>query len=151
MPDEFSDPHNENSTDVQSRNGADLSVALPRLSFKAGLTIYVSAGFLLYFLSRLHYPLVHAMVELASIILLATVFLIGWNTRHLVRSQFFVILASGFLAAGFVDLLHTLAYKGMNVLSGADANVATQLWLVARTLGGVAFFGATISLGRKEL
>jgi hypothetical protein len=106
--------------------------------------------FFLFLLSRFNYLLVHTLIELSTIVLLTAVFLIGWNTRHLVRSQFFMILAVGFLATGMVDLLHTLTYKGMQVVSVTSADTASQLWLIARTLGAFAFLCAIFSLGRRE-
>ena len=151
MPDEQSDPLNDNSVSAQGSSAADLSLTLPRLSPKAGLAVFLSVGLLFFLLSRFNYLLVHTLIELSSVVLLTAVFLIGWNTRYLVRSQFFLILAVGFLVTGMVDLLHTLTYKGMNIVPGGSAGTATQLWLIARTLGVSAFICAIFSLGRKPL
>jgi signal transduction histidine kinase len=150
MPDDLSDPHHVNSTSVEEPAGNRLLVP-SRLSFKAGLAVLLLVGLLLFLLSSINYLLIHTLTEVASIILLTAVFLIGWNTRRLVSNQFFVILSTGFLVTGAVDLLHTLTYKGMHILPVADADTATQLWLVARTLSAFAFLCATFSLGRKEL
>ena len=151
MPDDYSDPHNVNTTSVPPAHSTDLSTALPRLSIKTGLAVFLPAGLLLFFLSQYNYLLYHLLVEFSSIVLLTAVFLIGWNTRHLVRNQFFLILAVGFLCAGLVDLLHTLTYKGMLILPVVSADIATQLWLIARTLGALAFLLAILSLGRDEI
>ncbi len=150
MPGEQSDPFNNKSTSAQHLSDADLSSTLPRLSIKVGLALFLSVGFLLLLLSRFNYLLIHTLIELSSIVLLTAVFLIGWNTRHLVRRQFFTILAVGFLVSGMVDLLHTLTYKGMQIVPVAGADVATQLWLIARTFGTLAFLLAILSLGRKD-
>ncbi|MDH3453745.1 MAG: hypothetical protein OEL80_01265, partial [Desulfuromonadales bacterium] len=128
----------------------DLSAVLPRLSLKAGLAVYLPVGLLFFLLSRSHSLLIHTLVELANIALLSAMFLIGWNTRNLVRSQFFVILTAGCFAAGLVDLLQTLTYRGMQVAPAASADMAIQLWLVGRTLGAFAFLCAILSLGRKD-
>ncbi len=122
-----------------------------RLSFGTGLAVVLPVGLLLFVLSRFNYLLLHTLIELSSIILAATVFLIGWNTRYLVRNQFFVVLAVGFLAAGMVDLLHTLSYKGMQIFPSAGSDMATQLWVVARLLGAVTFVAAGFRLGREML
>ncbi len=150
MPGEQSGPLIGNSASGQHLSDADLSSTLPRLSPKAGLAVFLPVGFLLFLLSRFNYLLVHTLIELSTIVLLTAVFLIGWNTRHLVRSQFFMILAVGFLATGMVDLLHTLTYKGMQVVPVTSADTATQLWLIARILGAFAFLCAISSLGRRE-
>ncbi len=124
------------------------SVLPPRLSFKAGLTVFLSAGLVLFLLSRPYYLLVHTLIEFLCVVITTAVFLISWNTRATVRSPFFVILAAGFLATGLVDLLHTFTYQGMQVLPAANANTATQLWLVARALGACAFLTAVLVLNR---
>lgn len=149
MPDEQSEPFNK--VEADNASVSEYSTLTSRLSFKATLAISLLVGLLLFLLSLFNYLLIHTLIELFSIVLLASVFLIGWNTRSLVRNQFFIILATGFLVTGFVDLLHTLSYKGMQVIDGANADVATQLWLIARTLAAFSFFCAVCSLGRREL
>ncbi len=151
MPDEQSDLHSQNQTTLPHQSDTDLSVKFTRLSLRAGLAVFLLAGLLLFFLGRYNYLLTHTLIGFFSVILLTSVFLIGWNTRRLVHSQFFVILAVGFLLTGMVDLLHTFSYRGMQVLPGAGADTAAQFWLIARTVGASAFFCAIFSLGRKEI
>jgi len=147
MAQDSSQPASNDHPAWSTADGDHLSF-LSRLSFKAGLAAVLSVGLLLFLASRYNDLLVHTLIELAGIVLSGAVFLIGWNTRHLVRNRFFVILAIGFLAAGLVDLLHTLAYEGMNVLPAASAAASTHLWLIGRILSAVAFLCATLSLGR---
>ena len=142
MPVEQDEPINDTEVSKRYLPVKDFSLILPRLSTKAGLAVFLSVGLLLFLLSHFNYLLIHTLVELCGIILLTAVFLIGWNTRYLVRNQFFLILAIGFLASGLVDILHTLTYKGMPIAPGAGADMATQLWLIARALGAFAFLSA---------
>ncbi len=151
MPDEQSDLQSHSQTTVPQQSGTELAVKFTRLSLKAGLAVFLLAGLLLFFLGRYNYLLTHALIEVFSIILLTSVFLIGWNTRRLVHSQFFVILAIGFLLTGMVDLLHTFSYQGMQILPGAGADKAAQLWVIARTIGASTFCCAIFTLGRKEI
>ena len=151
MPGEQSDPCNQNQTVVPQLSDTDLSTIFTRLSLKAGLAVFLLAGLFLLLLGYYNYLLVHTLIEVFSIILLSAVFLIGWNTRHLVHSQFFVILAIGFLLTGMVDLLHTFTYQGMQIIPEAGADTATQLWVIARSISAGAFFCAIATLGRKEI
>ena len=151
MPGEQSDPYNNKSASVQRLSNADMSSTLPRLSIKTGMTAFLSVGLLLFLLSRFNYLLIHTLIELSSVVLLTAVFLVGWNTRQLVRRQFFMILAVGLLVSGMVDLLHTLTYKGMQIVPGGSSDMATLLWLIARALGAATFLFAILSLGRKDL
>lgn len=150
MPDEQSQLFDDVVTSGQPPV-ADFLYTLPRTSLKVALAVYLLAGLFLSLLSHFNYLLVHTLIEFSGIVLLIAVFLIGWNTRHLVRNQFFMILAASFLATGLVDLMHTLTYQGMQVISGASADVPTQLWLIARSITVLSFFCAIFSLGRKEL
>ena len=150
MPVDQSEPLNDTETSKQDLSVIDFSSILPRLSLKAGLASFMSVGLFLVLLSRFSLPLVHILVEISSIILLVAVFLIGWNTRQLVRRQFFLILAIGFFATGLVDLLLVLASKSLPITSALGPDMVAQLWLIARTLGAVAFLCAILSLGRKD-
>ncbi len=149
MPNDQSGTTNDAAVSIRHPDVNDYSTIRPRLSFKVGLTVFLSAGLSLFLLSRFNYLLFHTLMELSSFVMLTAVFLIGWNTRSLVRNQFFTILAVGFLAAGLVDLLHTITYKGMMIVPVAGVDTATQLWLIARVLAALAFLFASLSLGRK--
>ena len=150
MPGEQSEPFKDTVASIQNPSVIDFSSILPRLSLKVGLAVFLPVGLLLFLLSRFNYLLIHTLIELFSIVLLTAVFLVGWNTRHLVRHQFFMILAAGFLATAMADLLHTLTYKGMQILPVGSSDAATQLWLIARTLGSFTFVLAILSMGRKD-
>jgi signal transduction histidine kinase len=87
------------------------------------------------YLARLHsYLLFHSLVEAFTVVVACAVFLLAWNTRRYLGHHylFFVGIVSAFVAA--VDLLHTLAYKGMGVFPGFDADLPTQLWVFGRLL-----------------
>lgn len=112
------------------------------------LLLAILAGSVLFLLTRSNYLLFHIFIELLSVVLAAAVFTIGWNARHMVTSPLLLILATGFLVTGLVDLLHLLSYKGMNVFPIDGSNLSTQLWIVARALEAAAFLLAALHLGR---
>lgn len=86
-----------------------------------------------YLLSTYNYLLFHFLAEIARIIVAAGVFLIAWNSRRLVDNNYYLFLGIGYLFTAGLDLLHTLAYKGMGVFP-EEANLAAQLWIAARYL-----------------
>lgn len=112
------------------------------------LLLAILAGTALFLLTRNNYLLFHVFIELLSVVLAAAVFTIGWNARHMVTSPLLLILATGFLVTGLVDLLHLLTYKGMSVFPIDGSNLSTQLWIVARALEAAAFLLAALHLGR---
>jgi HD-GYP domain-containing protein (c-di-GMP phosphodiesterase class II) len=114
----------------------------------AGLAAITFAALIL--VSRYSYLLFHSLSELFSIVIGVSVFVLAWNARKVLRSGHLIIISTAFLSISFVDILHTLAYKGMGVFPGFDANLPTQLWVGARYLQAAFFLGAGI-LARKRV
>ena len=118
---------------------------------KSSLYVIIPAAMLLlaglYLLSFFNYLFYHTLIELFSIIIALTIFVIGWNTQKYSRNNMFIILATGFLVVASLDLLHTLAYRGMGVFPQYDANLSTQFWIAARYVQAAAFFLAALYLG----
>jgi PAS domain S-box-containing protein len=85
-----------------------------------------------YLSSTYNYLLFHSLIELASIIVAFAVFVLAWNTRHLVDNDYYLLIGMGYLFVVGFDLLHTLAYDGMEILASGNSNVATQLWISGR-------------------
>ncbi|NLF88517.1 GHKL domain-containing protein [Candidatus Bathyarchaeota archaeon] len=88
----------------------------------------------LYLVSTYNYLLFHNTVETFSIIIAFTIFAIAWNTRRIVDNHFFLFIGIAFLFVATLGFLHTVAYEGIGIFSGAHpgANLATQLWLATR-------------------
>ncbi|NCA70244.1 MAG: EAL domain-containing protein [Sphingobacteriia bacterium] len=106
--------------------------------FAAHLTIVLLLG-----LSSLYsYLLFHTLVELFSIGVAFAILLLAWNTREVQDIGFLRIIATGFAAAAAIDLVHTLAYKGMSVFPSNDANLPTQLWIAARYIQALTLLAA---------
>ena len=113
--------------------GADLALPV------AGMLVI---GLLLALTSAYSYLLFHSLVELFSIGVAFAILLLAWNTREVQDLGILRIIALGFGAAAVIDLLHTLAYKGMTVFPGDDANLPTQLWIAARYLQALTLLAA---------
>jgi len=80
-----------------------------------------------------NYLLFHTVVELLGIIpsfMISLVIILVW--KHLKENNFLSFLGIAFFFVGAIDLIHTLAYKGMPIFLGFDSNLPTQLWILAR-------------------
>ncbi|MDH4164496.1 MAG: ATP-binding protein [Nitrospirota bacterium] len=102
----------------------------------------------LYAVSRTNYLLMHTLVEMFSIVVACSIFLIAWNTRRFVTNTFFLVIGVSLLFVGVLDLVHTLSYKGLNVFPGYGANLPTQLWIASRYLIALSFLAALLAGGR---
>jgi len=84
-----------------------------------------------------------------SIFVAYTIFAITWNTRDQIDSGFIIILGISFLFIGSIDLIHTFAYKGMNILPIQGADLATQLWIAARYMESISMLAAILLFNKR--
>ena len=103
----------------------------------------------LYLISLYSFLLFHSLVELFSIAVAFSIFIISWNARRFIDGNYLVLLGVAYLFVGGIDLLHTLAYKGMGVFQGYDANLPTQLWIVARYLQSLSLLAVPLLIKKK--
>jgi len=108
----------------------------------------VAVLLVLWFISTQNFLLFHTFVEFFGIAVAFAIFIIIWNSRKVVPDGFFLIVGISFLFIGGIDLVHTLAYKGMGVFSTTSADLPTQLWIAARYFQSIAFLIATLFIGR---
>ena len=117
---------------------------------KSHVILFAGIFVALYALSRTNYLVMHTLVEMFSVVVACSIFMIAWNARRFVTNGFFLFLGISLLFVGILDLVHALAYKGMNVFAGYDANLPTQLWIASRYLTSVSLLTALL-IGRRTL
>ncbi|WP_374164642.1 MASE3 domain-containing protein [Arcticibacter sp. MXS-1] len=104
---------------------------------------------LIFFLSlRQSYLLFHTIVELISIIVAFAVFIITWNSRKILDNNYLFLVGVSYFFIGSLDLLHTLTFKGMQVIG--DHFYANQFWVATRFLECVTLFLGFWLLDRKK-
>lgn len=103
----------------------------------------------LYASSLYSYLLFHSLVELGTIAIAFTLFLLTWNTRQFLTNGSLKALGIGYGLIALIDLLHTLAYKGIGIFPGYGANLATQLWIAARFLQALLLCAAPLFARRR--
>ncbi len=92
----------------------------------------------LYVISRFNYLLFHMLAELFSISVAGAVFLLAYNVAGPSRNDSMVFLGISYFYIGMIDLIHTMAYKGMGIFpEELGSNTATQLWIAARAMEAV--------------
>lgn len=83
-------------------------------------------------LSNYNYLLFHFTIELATAIIGYFMLIIIVNTSKFSKNNDYIFLGIAYAFIGTIDLLHALAFKGMNILPTSSSNTATQLWIIAR-------------------
>ena len=99
--------------------------------------------------SLYRYLLFHSLAELFSVVVAFAIFTFTWKSRRFIDNTCLLFLGISFLFIGGLDLVHTLAYKGMGVFSGYDAELPTQLWSAYRSVLGLSFVAAFFFMSRK--
>jgi PAS domain S-box-containing protein len=92
------------------------------------------------------YLLYHTIVELISIVVAFTVFLLAWKSQRFLDNGYLLFIGVAHLFIGGIDLIHTLAYQGMQIFPTESANLPTQLWIAARYLQAASWVMAPIFL-----
>ncbi len=104
----------------------------------------------LYLTSLYNYLLFHSLIEIFSIVVACAIFMLAWNARRFLEGEYYLLFVSvAYLFVAGLDLVHTLAYEGMGVFGGTDANLPTQLWVASRYVMSISLLAAPLLLERK--
>lgn len=104
---------------------------------------------LLYMSSKYNYLLFHTLAEFFSICIAITVFLITWNSVRFLQNHYLIVVGLAYLFIGFLDLFHTISYKGMAIFVDYDYH-ANQLWIAARYFESVVLLISFILIRSKK-
>ncbi len=102
-----------------------------------------------YLVSHSSYLLFHFLVEIIGVVVAVAAFFIVWNSWHYIENNYFLLVGVSFVFTSFIDLLHLLAYRGVNLVGNpGDADLPMQLWVAARTVSSLSFAVAPYLVGR---
>jgi PAS domain S-box-containing protein len=103
----------------------------------------------LYLTHLYSFLLFHSLAEIFSVVVACGIFMLAWNSRRVLDNNYLLFIGIAYLFIGGLDLLHTLAYKGMGVFHGYNANLPTQLWIAARYMESLSLFTASFFIGHR--
>jgi PAS domain S-box-containing protein len=103
----------------------------------------------LYAISRYSYPAFHTIAELFSVVIGFSLFMLIWNSRKIIDNNYLVFIGIAYLFVAGFDLIHTLAYKKMDLFSGYGTNLPTQLWIAARYMESLSLLAAPFFVRSK--
>jgi PAS domain S-box-containing protein len=102
----------------------------------------------LYVVSRYSYTLFHMIAELFSIIIGFSLFMLIWNSRRIIDNNYLIFIGIAYFFVSGIDLIHTLAFKGMDLFIGYGTNLPTQLWIATRYLESLSLLVAPFMIRR---
>ncbi|QNK64936.1 PAS domain S-box protein [Pedobacter sp. PAMC26386] len=97
-----------------------------------------------------NFLLFHTIVELSSIVIAFAVFIVTWNTRKMLDNNYLYFVGMAYVFIGTLDLLHTITYPGMNMISGT-IYYANQFWVATRFLEAFTLIMGFWFLKRKQV
>ena len=90
--------------------------------------------------------LFHTVVELFCVYCSYVVFLIVWKSRARLENPYLLVIGVAFFFIGSVNFFQALAFKGMEMFHGLDADLSIQLWTVSSYLESSSFLVAALFL-----
>ncbi|SHJ64164.1 hypothetical protein SAMN02745165_02849 [Malonomonas rubra DSM 5091] len=108
--------------------------------FKLDVAILLATLGLLFF----NYLAFHITVEFLCAFFAMNAGVVVFRSEQSLRSTFCNILAVTLCAVALVDIMHLLAYKGMDLLPVHEANAATQFWVIGRYVLALGILVATL-------
>ncbi len=103
----------------------------------------------IYLTSLVNYLFFHAIAEIFSIVVGYTIFVIAWNSKRHIKNPYLLFVGIASLFISFLDLVHTLAYKGMPIFTDYPY-YANQLWIAARYMEAITLGIGFFFLGYKR-
>ena len=104
----------------------------------------------LYVISDYNFLLFHILVEFFSIVVACGIFILAWNSRRINKdNSYLLFLGIAYLFVAAVDLVHALAFDGMNIFEQGGIDLPTQLWIAGRYMQALSLLIAPALTGRR--
>jgi PAS domain S-box-containing protein len=123
-----------------------LRTAISKYFVSALVLIMIFTG--LYILSRFNYPLFHSVVDMGTVFIAASVFVVVWNSRHLLDNYYYLFIGIAFIFFAFLDFMHLLGNKNMGVFP-QFGNLGPTLYIASRYVLSISFMVAPFFIRRR--
>lgn len=116
------------------------------INYVAGLLFTTTVLFAVSFYS---YPIFHVLVEMFSVVIAASVFIVVFHTRRLLDNDYLLFVGIGFLFFTMLGVPHMLAYQGIQLFHGYGNDLPTQAFIAQRFLLASTFMLAPAFLRHR--
>jgi len=99
-------------------------------------------------IAQFDYLTFHFLVEMFAIIIAFMMYALAWNTSKFTKNYLLFFLANGYFWIAFMDLMHAMAYPGMNFIFEATPNRAAQLWIATRFMEATLLLAGAVFMQR---
>ncbi len=102
----------------------------------------------LFLVERVNYLLFHTLIELFSVVVAFSLFVITLNARRMLENNYLLIFGIAAFFIGLLDLMHVLTYSDMNIIV-SDRFYANQFWIATRGLESLTLLTGFLFLSRN--
>lgn len=117
-----------------------------KLKFLISIVLIVTT---FYFFSLVGYNLFHMTIEVSMLILGILIFTSSLLSQKLKDNRLIKVVGPGIIISSIILFLHAMTYVGMNLISGYDANLPTQLWVIANFVLALSFVIGALNTKRQ--
>ena len=96
--------------------------------------IPISLASLLVVISFYNYLFFHTLAEFFAISIAMLMGVVSWQMYQFTRNNYLMYLGIGYFIIGILDLLHTLSFKGMNIIPHVTPSTTIEFWIGTRYL-----------------
>lgn len=100
------------------------------------------------YISFKNYVLFHFIIEIFCVVIASSIAILGLSSYSAKSNSLVNNIGVAYLFVAIIDFLHTLSYKGIDIIS-SGANVPTQLWILGRYVESFSFIIAFIWLNKR--
>ncbi|MGN7611065.1 MASE3 domain-containing protein [Magnetococcales bacterium HHB-1] len=104
-------------------------MSIYRMDMQISFPLLLSVA--LFWIGLDNYLLFHTLSELFTVIIALLMGVVAWQTYPFSKNHFLMFLGCGYIWVGGLDLVHTLTYKGLSIISG-KYEVTIQIWIISR-------------------
>ena len=104
---------------------------------------------LLEIITRGNHELSITIIELVSIAVSISVFVLVWNSRKIAPDTFLPAIGLSCLFTSFLDVLFTISYVNLPLLPRTTGIMVPQFWLAARCFQSITLLVAVVLIGRS--
>ncbi len=116
---------------------------------KLKIFLIMLALVIMYIVSIHSYIAFHTFVELFSITVAFSLFVIAWNSSKFNKNKYLIFIGIAYFFIASLDLIHTLAYQGMNIFTEHGNNLPTQLWIGSRYMEAFSLIFAAYFVNKE--
>ncbi|MBF0358046.1 MAG: response regulator [Magnetococcales bacterium] len=99
--------------------------------------------------SLVNFVLFHTLVELFAVVVSIIMVVVVWTTYSFSRNHFLMFLGCGYFWVACLDLIHALAFEGMNIFPNNSGSLTLEYWLAARFSEAFLLLAAPFFLNQR--